>query len=327
MELVNTQKVFVLLALLLPVNWLVISYCHDQPALSPMGFMAITIGVAELLVCYLLYAHEQNFDGWLQSWLQVQPYGNVWQPLILQGVAVLCLAALGSKVWKRRLRFDIDIFTIMVINSWMLANFEQSNISSLSFLGIELILLGGLVSASYQMAFHDELTKLPGRRALVSDLKHASRHYCMAMTDVDHFKKFNDTYGHDIGDDVLKLVAAKLGDVTGGGKSYRYGGEEFAVVFRGKSAEECRPHLEALREVIANYPLSVRNKNSRPEDDKQGKKQRGQTPKKAKTTHVTISLGVADRVAGETYEEVMKRADQALYKAKENGRNRVEFSN
>ena len=94
------------------------------------------------------------------------------------------------------------------------------------------------------------------------------------MTDVDHFKKFNDTYGHDVGDQVLRMVAARLKKVTGGGKAYRYGGEEFTIVFAGKTMEECQPHLEAVREAIENYAMQLRDKDSRPKNDEQGRSKR-----------------------------------------------------
>lgn len=82
---------------------------------------------------------------------------------------------------------------------------------------------------AYQMAFRDELTGLPGRRALNERMQRLGRNYVIAMTDVDHFKKFNDTHGHDVGDQVLRLVASRLSKVTGGGRAHRYGGEEFAL--------------------------------------------------------------------------------------------------
>src|SRR6202023_3776880 len=74
--------------------------------------------------------------------------------------------------------------------------------------------------------------------------------YSIAMVDIDHFKRCNDTYGHDIGDQVLRLVAARLARVTGGGQAYRCGGEEFAVVFPGKATPEVLDHLEHLRTII-----------------------------------------------------------------------------
>ncbi|MCE6981721.1 GGDEF domain-containing protein, partial [Pseudomonas frederiksbergensis] len=175
---------------------------------------------------------------------------------------------------------------------------------------------------AYQMAFRDELTGLPGRRALNERMQRLGRNYVLAMTDVDHFKKFNDTHGHDVGDQVLRLVASKLSKVTGGGRAYRYGGEEFAVVFAGKSIEECMPHLEAVREVIANYNIQLRNQDSRPHDDQQGRQRRGASA--ASSVSVTISIGVSERLADHrSPDEVLKSADQALYSAKGAGRNCV----
>jgi GGDEF domain-containing protein len=88
-----------------------------------------------------------------------------------------------------------------------------------------------VVIDAYFLAYRDELTALPSRRALNQLSLSLSRKYTLAMLDIDHFKKFNDTYGHDIGDQVLKLVASKLAKVKNGGKVFRYGGEEFTVVF------------------------------------------------------------------------------------------------
>ena len=79
------------------------------------------------------------------------------------------------------------------------------------------------------------------------------------MCDVDHFKKFNDTYGHDAGDQVLRMVASKLSHVGGGGRTFRYGGEEFLVVFRGRSASEAKPFVESLRCSIADAGFVLRS--------------------------------------------------------------------
>jgi diguanylate cyclase (GGDEF)-like protein len=92
-----------------------------------------------------------------------------------------------------------------------------------------------MMGTSYDMAYRDELTGLLGRRALNDRLKGLARQYVIAKMDVDHFKKYNDTHGHDIGDEVLKMVARQIGAVGGGGTAYRYGGEEFCVVFAVKT--------------------------------------------------------------------------------------------
>jgi diguanylate cyclase (GGDEF)-like protein len=187
---------------------------------------------------------------------------------------------------------------------------------------VMLMIAAAVSHEAYQMAFRDELTGLPGRRALNERMQRLGRNYVIAMTDVDHFKKFNDTHGHDVGDQVLRLVASRLSKVTGGGRAYRYGGEEFALVFAGKTAEECVPHVEAVREMIANYTMHLRDQNSRPQDDSTGRQRRSGSA--SGTVSVTISIGVAERLVDHRNpEEVLKSADQALYSAKGAGRNCV----
>ena len=186
---------------------------------------------------------------------------------------------------------------------------------------VMLMIAAAVAQEAYQMAFRDELTGLPGRRALNERMQRLGRNYVLAMTDIDHFKKFNDTHGHDVGDQVLRLVASKLSKVTGGGRAYRYGGEEFVVVFAGKTLEECQPHLEMIREIIAEYKIKLRDAE-RPRDDQQGRLRRGGAV--ASHVSVTVSIGVAERlVEHATAEAVLKSADQALYRAKGAGRNCV----
>jgi diguanylate cyclase (GGDEF)-like protein len=172
------------------------------------------------------------------------------------------------------------------------------------------------------MAFRDELTGLPSRRALNERLARLPRRYTVAMIDVDRFKGLNDRFGHDVGDQVLRLVATRLARVGGGGTVYRYGGEEFTVLFPGKLADEALPHLEVLRRDIADYKLSLRDPE-RVEEPRAGRKRRGAGPA-GRPVSVTISIGVADRPDRSTgAEEVIQAADQALYRAKNRGRNQV----
>ncbi|SEO48569.1 GGDEF domain-containing protein [Aquisalimonas asiatica] len=185
-----------------------------------------------------------------------------------------------------------------------------------------LILLASLVFNTHYIAYRDDLTGLPARRALNQRLAALGRNYAIAMLDVDHFKKFNDTHGHDVGDQVLKLVAARIRAVGGRGKAYRYGGEEFTIVFPGKTAQQARPYLEEVRETIADYRMVLRG-GDRP-DAKTGEKKRGSGGSGRKTVQVTISIGVAERTREiRDAEEVIKAADAALYRAKKKGRNRV----
>ena len=186
---------------------------------------------------------------------------------------------------------------------------------------VMLILVVSIAQEAYQMAFRDELTGLPGRRALNERLQRLGRQYVIAMADVDHFKAFNDTHGHDVGDQVLRLVASRLRKVGGGGRAFRYGGEEFTLVFPGRELNDCLPHVEAVRQAVEDYRLQLRDKASRPQAAPQGKRRRGSGS--GSQVSVTISIGVAERQQGQRSEEVIKAADQALYSAKSAGRNCV----
>jgi len=191
--------------------------------------------------------------------------------------------------------------------------------------GAGAILLVALLQESHRLAFRDELTGLPGRRALDERLRSLGSKYALAMIDVDHFKKFNDTHGHGIGDQVLKLVAVRLTEV-GGGTAYRYGGEEFAVVFADSTADEARPHIEAMRAAIEGYRMALRRPD-RPRNPKEGTALRHTQPpaqNESMSLSVTISAGVAQPDEKNTSPgAVLKAADQALYRAKQAGRNRV----
>lgn len=178
----------------------------------------------------------------------------------------------------------------------------------------------GILSSIYSVSYIDELTGLPARRAYNEYTASLGSKYAIAMTDIDHFKKFNDTYGHDTGDEVLKLVAKVIASVGGGGKTFRFGGEEFVIVFNGKTKEETVEYLENIREKLQNTPFTVRNRKNRKKYKKTGKKSGNDSSKAVK---ITMSIGASDSRAEKNVAKVMKKADQALYKAKKTGRNKV----
>jgi diguanylate cyclase (GGDEF)-like protein len=166
------------------------------------------------------------------------------------------------------------------------------------------VVLGGVVQEAWRMAFVDDLTGLAGRRALGHALMELSGQYCIAMLDVDHFKKFNDSHGHDVGDIVLRKVARELLHVGGGGKAFRYGGEEFAILFSGRDMGRVHETLENLRKKIANCKITL--------------------PESSRQVGITVSIGIAQRQESEIDPwAVLKEADGRLFCAKEAGRNRV----
>jgi diguanylate cyclase (GGDEF)-like protein len=185
-----------------------------------------------------------------------------------------------------------------------------------------LILVVAVVEASYKMAYQDGLTGLPARRALNEALQRMDGQFTIAMVDVDHFKKLNDRYGHDVGDQVLRMVASRLASASGGGRAFRYGGEEFAVLFSGKSTEECLPELEALRREVEQSKFTLRRRLRRRRKRGGGD---GSGANGRRQITVTVSIGAAEPSGQQrTAEQVVQAADRALYRAKDGGRNRVE---
>ena len=178
-----------------------------------------------------------------------------------------------------------------------------------------LMCLYAVMQESWRMAYLDELTGLPGRRALREKFQRIGGLYTVAMLDVDHFKKFNDSYGHDAGDAVLRMIAGKLNKVSGGGIPYRYGGEEFTIVFPGRKRDDAWHHLDKLREAIQKSRFVIQRAERRGSRAAAGN---------SKPVTVTASVGMADS-RGEVSSpwDVLKLADKALYRAKGKGRNCV----
>jgi diguanylate cyclase (GGDEF)-like protein len=237
------------------------------------------------------------------------------QPAILS--ILLSIILISSSYLTRANPFRSAIFVSMFLLIYALSLPVKEIINQSVLLSYALILpLLTLVSESYRMAFMDDLTNLPGRRALNETMNKLGSNYVLAMLDVDHFKKFNDTYGHDAGDDVLQLLGARLKGVTGGGKPFRYGGEEFTIVFFGAALADVKEHLEDLREAVASKKFALR-KQERRKGIKQSKKNKDQ-----RHVTVTISIGYAEKNnKNSTPAAVLKASDKALYRAKKKGRN------
>lgn len=205
----------------------------------------------------------------------------------------------------------------------LIINHYGNDVNNLVVSLLAIVITFAVIKDSFSMAFKDELTGVPSRRALMQKVQTLGRKYTVVMSDIDHFKKFNDTYGHDVGDEVLKLVASKLSKITGGGQAFRFGGEEFVLLFPNKTPAQVLPHVEAIRSVIADYDIALRTQ-PRPAK-KPGTKP--QKPPQNKIVKVTSSFGVAQRSKQQSaFEDVMKQADVALYAAKKAGRNCVKMA-
>lgn len=170
---------------------------------------------------------------------------------------------------------------------------------------------------AYRMAFIDALTGLPNRRALDERLARSAGRIAVGMADVDHFKRFNDRYGHEAGDRVLRSVARELRRARGG-SAYRYGGEEFAIVFEGRQVERASASLESVRAAVESIRVRLNRGGG---GSRAQAVRRGQN---AGEVSVTISIGVAERdPERRSCSAVVDAADKALYRSKQRGRNRL----
>ena len=320
----DAAVVFHLCCLLLPLLFSIYALWQEKTHLF-RDFVARCAVV--LAIGSVALALEQSYPQAVLNWLaeiRWPALHGTWMSLIQLSYPMFLIGflTLAAQYWYQPRPLHAAQLVGLLGLFWMLPKtFILPFTLNIMCSQVMLMIAAAVAHEAYQMAFRDELTGLPGRRALNERMQRLGRNYVLAMSDVDHFKKFNDTHGHDVGDQVLRLVASKLSKISVGGRAYRYGGEEFALVFAGKTLEECMPHLEVIRESIASYNIQLRNQESRPQDDQQGRQRRSGSG--ASSVSVTVSIGVAERVEQRTPEEVLKSADQALYSAKGAGRNCV----
>ncbi len=312
------------LAILLPVSFAALAFLGECGLLTEAGLRRLAglgAGIVAVLALWILSAAYP--EGTAQAFdLTLVPLPTLSALPLGQPATFVALAAIGVLVGRTIWRPDAEGRGLLwaAIGSVVAASAGPvGGRATLYLTTAGLVLVVAMIESAYAMTYHDELTGLPARRALNDALQRATGTYTVAMVDVDHFKKFNDTHGHDVGDQVLRMVAGRLGRVAGGGRAFRYGGEEFAVLFTGKSAAESAPHLEALRASVAAATFALRGKD-RPRRKPKLPSARGTG---AKPLAVTVSIGVAEARGAVLPDAVVKAADKALYRAKEGGRNRV----
>lgn len=298
---------FPVLAFLLPLNLLLWILLPEKGVYNKRFDLAV----------FLIFVVQAVAVYWLMTDLSLQ-----WvEPLslrIVEGTQLVqlpfasglmfLLAGFVLSFKLRYHRFKVLYHAVVVVLLLMAyglnAFFQPGILAWFSMISAAIIILS-VIFDSHHIAYTDELTGILGRRALYEAFLGLGSKYSIAMVDIDHFKSFNDTYGHDVGDEVLRMVASIL-DTVSGGRAYRYGGEEFALVFSGKTTTESLPELERLRAAIAGESLEFVVKG------------------KPVQTQVKISIGVAENDKQHKMPEaVLKFADEGLYKAKRAGRNRV----
>lgn len=286
---------------IIPANLVLMAFMSERGVFRKRGVARLLV-LALQFFALILFATRPDVSDALYRLLNTRfitlggPVDALPQmALVLAFIAILVLLARG-----RSLEFAFfctlpPVFAVFLMDAHYI---------SFAYLAATGVILGGVVQEAWRMAFVDDLTGLSGRRALGHAMAELGGKYCIAMLDVDHFKKFNDSHGHDVGDIVLRKVARELAHCGGGGKAFRYGGEEFSILFSGRDMARVYETLENLRKKIATSKITL--------------------PESTRQVGITVSIGLAQCPENETDPwAVLKEADGRLYCAKEAGRNRI----
>jgi diguanylate cyclase (GGDEF)-like protein len=331
---------FEAIAFLLPINFIVLSLARERglsiPAITPRLLLVFLESVFVAVLCRPgqttspTFLHAAFLNRSLFHWTKI-PQLALLSFVLAFGVLLVRLLLYRKPVESGLLWSLAATFLGLQV--------APDRIALAYWATAGLLLMTSIIENSYVLAYHDELTSLPARRAFNEALLRLDPPYAVAIVDIDHFKSFNDTYGHDTGDQVLSMVANRLARVSGGGHAFRVGGEEFSILFAGKATKDVVPHLDSLRTLIEQSRFRVRTtpeRRSAPRgagrriEDKTTSARRKPLPPRNPAPDfsglsVTVSIGVAD--SGPRMleaEQVIQAADKALYRAKKAGRNRVE---
>jgi diguanylate cyclase (GGDEF)-like protein len=334
-----------LAALLIPLNFIVFAAMRERGLV--IAGIAPRFGLLFLeSVIFAVLCRPENSPA------RPQHPGEAAIPLWILLSFVAATAVFVRRFFQTRKPIEPGFaWSVAAVFMWL--EFASAGKAADAYVATAALILGAsLIETSYVLAYHDELTGIRGRRAFNESLLSLDQQYAIAIVDIDHFKKFNDTYGHDVGDQVLCMVAKRLSQAGGDGQAFRCGGEEFAIVFRNTSAKEAFEHLDSLRLIVEKSTFQVRGSERRAErraekrSDSRNDLRKGEAdrrkPARRKTASaspspspdrlsdhlsVTVSIGVAEpSTRYRQPEQVIQAADQALYRAKNKGRNRVELA-
>lgn len=308
-------------------DWLLESLFHVGSALVSVAGLVVTLnGRVQLarflfpplcatyaIFCsFLFYGSESDFEWFLVilpvysvTAFQIQRYKvHAWVCLLAAATFSLIdiFAPSDMLLQSEDLKLAMSFMT-----------FLMAMVITLLITGTVVTQLGNLNAKLRDLAEIDELTKLNNRRKVLAEAVNVfadaiinNQKCCFAIIDLDHFKSINDSYGHDVGDIVLRQCAQQMkANLRRGDWLGRYGGEEFVIIMPNTSIKEAFVEMERLRVLLSDAQIEMAEE---------------QAP-----IRITVSVGVASILENtERYEEILTRADSALYQAKRNGRNRVE---
>lgn len=313
---------FILAAILLPVNLLLLSAIGDRGLLSRTTYISVGFLFAQIGLAWWL-SHPSG-QGAAQMLLAPPGVGGWfdWTPLPTAGLFAYA-GALAIGV----VQFVVAPTVVTGSALWaLLASFVALHGTSLgwapsNFFGTAgIILCWASVEAHYRAAYRDELTGIRGHAALDRALANLGRRYAIAILDIDRLREVNTAYSETIGDMVLQQVADVLATVSDGGKAFRYSGEEFAILFSGRSSGDALLPMERLRRQIEQCRVPAPARRGLPRLTGPHRLRDGSP----EAISVTVSIGIADSFDHPSNaSDVIRAAYRALALAKLDGGNRV----
>lgn len=319
------ELIYPVACFLVPLNILVFSFLKERGILNAYGRKRLSFLLIQLIfTSWIFWAEDRHLVNLLKVKVSAQSFFNLTPvPQIPIFMFIIAFLILLIRLVLSKSALEGSFAGVLTAAAIALHFGGGSPASACFFSASGLIMIIAVIQDSHSKAYIDELTGLPTRRSLKEEMMKLGGKYVIAMLDIDFFKSINDKYGHDVGDQVLKFLAAMIKTVSGNGKPFRYGGEEFAIIFPGRDIDDAVPHLEELRAKISRRGFILRGK------DRTRKKPRKGSPGKrpVRKISVTVSIGVSENNGqNKTAEEVIQAADIALYTAKESGRNCISIS-
>lgn len=309
------QTIVAITAVLVPLNLLAFSILKEDSITTVRGVMRVLLVLVQPFLLLWLCLPDQHDLAASFTREYIPPLYTEWTPIPQPALFAFATALLlhfirfvlhrdpleGGAIWAL-----VAIFVAYHTNryGWQPTNF---------FMASGLILFVTLLQSFYQRAYRDELTGIPGRLAYDEAIRQLGSRFSVAVISIDQLTQYANMHGKSVGGQILKLVAPRVQAACSDGQIFRTTGEEFTVLFPGKSATETLGTLETVRKSIEAISLFLRG------CDRVWETQRG-IKKAGSRDHalpITLSIGVAEKLsAGATLTLVIKSAYRALYEAK-----------
>ncbi len=302
-------------ALLLPLNLLALSLITERRLLISREFVRLILVLLQVFfVSWIGLPENVAFAAALESSF-IDPRYTAWTP-----IAQPPLLAFGAALVLQAVRFtsyrnpvDRGFFWALV-SAFFALHGARAGWSPTNYLATAgLILIIAAYAEIYRSTYYDQLTGMRGRSYWDQAVANLGNRYAVALIDIDGMKHLNETQGYAVGDQILRMIARKITNLSGDGKAFRYDGNRFAVIFHAKSVTDVLPHLEELRKAVDASPVTL-----------PGRRRLFRKPDPPTQIPVTVSIGAAERDERRTTpEQVMKAVEIALARAKHDGRNQV----